>query len=128
MNHHQACRRRRQPLPLRLQHLQHDGQWAQLDTGQDTPWFGQWAHPFERRILRYAEGDLSCTECGTGEEFTAEFDRIADFHRNNDEWKGIDPWSTALERFVAAGAVHLVQAACFQSGGTRAEAETATSD
>lgn len=71
--------------------------------------------PFERRILCYAEGDLSCTECGTDEEFTAELDRIAEFHPNNDEWKGIDPWSTApLERFVAAGAGHMAHAAWFR--------------
>ena len=90
------------------------GQWARIDTGQDAPWFGQWANPFERRVLRYAEGDLSCTACGTDEEFTAELERIAEFHRNNDEWKGIDPWSTALlDCFVAAGAGHLVHAARF---------------
>ena len=92
------------------------GQWARIDTGQDAPWFGQWANPFERRILCYAEGDLSCTACDTDEESTAELDRIAEFHRNNDAWKGIDPWSTALlERFVAAGAGHLVHAACFRT-------------
>lgn len=34
------------------------------------------------------------TEYGTDEEFTAELDRMPEFHRNNDEWKGIDPWST----------------------------------
>ena len=89
------------------------GRWAQMDTGQDAPWFGQWANPFERRILCYAEGDQTLTECSTDAEFVAELERIAAFHRENDEWKKIDPWTAELyERFAEAGAAHLVHRSC----------------
>ena len=101
------------------------GNWAQIDTGQDAPWFGQWANPFKREILGYAEGDRTLTECSTDAEFASELDRIAAFHRENDEWKGIDTWSVRLrERFVAAGAGHLVHAACFRMEANSARAST----
>ncbi len=91
------------------------GDWAQMDTGQDAPWFGQWANPFARQILSYAEGDRTLIECGTDAEFTAKLEEIAAFHRENDEWKGIDTWSVRLrERFAAAGARHLVHPSCFE--------------
>ena len=91
------------------------GRWAQVDTGQDAPWFGQWANPFTREILCYAEGDESRTACGTDAEFTAELERIAAFHRENDEWKGIDPWNAQLyTRFAEAGARELVHESCRQ--------------
>ena len=90
------------------------GEWAQIDTDQDAPWFGQWANPFKQQILCYAEGDRTLIECDTDAEFAAELDRIAAFHRENDRWKGIDTWSVRIrERFVAVGATHLVHASCF---------------
>lgn len=90
------------------------GDWAQMDTAQDAPWFGQWANPFDRQIIIYAEGDRTLIECGTDAEFTAKLDEIAGFHHNNDEWKGIDTWSVRIrERFVAASARHLVHPSCF---------------
>ena len=90
------------------------GDWAQMDTDQDAPWFGQWAHPFKRQILCYAEGDRTLIECDTDAEFAAELERIAAFHRENDRWKGIDTWSVRIrERFAAAGARRLVHPSCF---------------
>jgi hypothetical protein len=99
------------------------GDWAQMDTAQDAPWFGQWANPFKQEILCYAEGDRTLIECNTDAEFTAKLDEIAAFHRDNDQWKGIDTWSVRIrERFVAAGAGHLVHRSCFEMQETeRAE-------
>ena len=89
------------------------GRWAQMDTAQDAPWFGQWANPFEREILSYAEGDECRTACDTDAEFTTELERIAAFHRKNDQWKGIDPWNAGLyARFAQAGARQLVHESC----------------
>ena len=91
------------------------GDWAQMDTSQDAPWFGQWANPFARKIICYAEGDHTLIECDTDAEFTAKLDEIAAFHRENDQWKGIDTWSVRIrERFVAAGSKHLVHPSCFE--------------
>ena len=45
--------------------------------------------------------------------FTAELERIAAFHRENDEWRGIDPWTAELNAwFAEAGAGHLVHESC----------------
>lgn len=104
------------------------GDWAQMDTGQDAPWFGQWANPFARHILCYAEGDRTLIECDTDAEFTSELERIAAFHRENDEWKGIDTWSVRIrERFAAAGGGHLVHPSCFEMNdaeGTESASKT----
>lgn len=84
--------------------------WAQVDTTEDAPWFGQWANPFERQVISYAEGDQTRIECDTDAEFVAELDRIAAFHCDKDQWKGIDDtWNERVSRgFIAAGAAHLL--------------------
>ena len=83
--------------------------WSQLDTDADAPWFGQWAHVFERKIATYAEGDLMIIECDTDEEFVAELEKIADVARRTTRWKWIDTyWDDVTRGFIAAGAGHLV--------------------
>ena len=105
------------------------GDWAQMDTAQDAPWFGQWANPFERKILCYAEGDRTLIECGDDTEFTAELERIAEFHTKNDKWKGIDTWSTRLcDRFAAAGAGHLVHPSCLAAAEKDRAGATGTAE
>ena len=86
-------------------------QWAQLDTEADAPWFGQWVNPFRRIVLAYIEGELQVTRCEDDGELTAELHRIADRHREQDRWKGIDPWNDALARRLEdAGAERLIHA------------------
>ena len=105
------------------------GDWAQMDTAQDAPWFGQWANPFTRQILCYAEGDRTLIECSTDAELAAELDRIAAFHRENDRWKGIDTWSVRIrERFAAAGARHLVHPSCFEMEDPKSAENTPGTD
>ena len=83
--------------------------WSQVDTGADAPWFGQWAHVFERKVATYAEGDLTIIECDTDEEFVAELEKVADFARRNNRWKSIDTyWDDVTRGFMTAGASHLV--------------------
>ena len=72
--------------------------WAQLDTGADAAWFGQWVNPFRRIVLAYCEGELQVTRCDDDPELAAELHRIADWHKEHDRWKGIDPWNDALAR------------------------------
>lgn len=64
--------------------------YAQLDTGSDAAWYGNWASPSERKVVTYAEGDLIIIQAFTDEEFVGEIRRVADFHREADEFKGID--------------------------------------
>ena len=84
-------------------------QWAQLDTEADAVWFGQWVNPFRRIVLAYIEGELQMTRCADDRELAAELHRIADWAREHDRWKGIDPWNDDLaRRLVDAGAGDLV--------------------
>lgn len=64
--------------------------YAQIDTGSDAAWYGNWASPAERKVVTYAEGDIIIVQAFNDEEFVAEIRRIADFHRGADEFKGID--------------------------------------
>ena len=86
--------------------------WAQLDTEADAAWFGQWVNPFARTIVAYCEGELRVTKCTDDDELTAELRRIADWHREHNGWKGIDPWNDPLARRLEdAGAGDLVRPA-----------------
>ena len=83
--------------------------WAQIDTGSDAHYFGQWANPFTRTIVSYAEGDETTIKCCDDERFLAELQRIRVWHEEHDQWKGLDPWNDRLtERLVAAGAGDLL--------------------
>lgn len=66
--------------------------WAQVDTGQDAPYFGTWANPETLEILCYCEGDVTEQKADTPVEFASEMLRIRDWA---DEiaggFKGIDP-------------------------------------
>ena len=86
-------------------------QWAQIDTEADAAWFGQWVNPFRRIVLAYIEGELQVTRCDDDQELAAELHRIADWHREHDRWKGIDPWNDELARRLEdAGAGRLMHA------------------
>lgn len=43
--------------------------FAQIDTDQDAPWFGQWCSPSALLIVSYAEGDLTIRSCADSAEF-----------------------------------------------------------
>lgn len=64
--------------------------WAQMDTGQDAPYYGNWANPQERKLFSYCEGDTCLTECESAEEFAAEIRRTAQWHIENTGKFGID--------------------------------------
>ena len=55
--------------------------WAQIDTDQDAPYFGTWAHPAKLLIFSYTEGDTCLIEADNGEEFAAELRRIDAWNR-----------------------------------------------
>lgn len=66
--------------------------WAQVDTGQDAPYFGIWAHPVQLKVMQYIEGDVIETVCDTVEEFVSEIQDIKTFNNENGwGFKGIDP-------------------------------------
>lgn len=53
--------------------------FAQIDTAQDASYFGTWASPAARKIVSYAEGDVTIHEAESDEEFAAAVRQI-------DEW------------------------------------------
>ena len=76
-------------------------------------------NPFRRIVLAYCEGELQVTRCDDDRELAAELHRIADWHREHDRWKGIDPWNNALARRLDdAGAGDLVHLGPKAAGAT----------
>ena len=90
------------------------GDWAQIDSREDAPWYGQWTNPCERVVLTYAEGDLKRVECGTDQELAQVLEEMAE----SEQWKGIDPWNVKLlDRFIEVGVKHLVHRGCLRRFG-----------
>ena len=54
--------------------------WTQYDTTSDAWYFGVWVNKAKRRILCYAEGDVTCTTHPTEESFAAELAHMAEFY------------------------------------------------
>lgn len=81
------------------------GGWAQVDTNSDASWYGNWANPFERKLVQYAEGDVTITECDNDEEFIEAVRGFVNWHKGNETWKGIDTMccDKIEERFVEMG-------------------------
>ena len=54
--------------------------WKQFDTDQDASYFGVWVHENDRRIVTYAEGDLTEVICLDHEGFAAEIRSMEEFY------------------------------------------------
>jgi hypothetical protein len=57
-----------------------DTGWKQFDTKQDASYFGVWVHVEDRRIITYAEGDLTEETCSDQEGFAAEVRSMEAFY------------------------------------------------
>lgn len=64
--------------------------YAQIDTGQDAWYFGQWANPHDLKIVAYVEGDVIRQTADTPEEFVEAIEQIRNFHNTYDRFIGID--------------------------------------
>ena len=84
--------------------------WAQVDTANDASYFGTWANAAKREIVQFVEGDIIITKCDTDAEFAGEVRRIADWHREDGSWKGIDCMCRPdiEQRFAQAGLADLL--------------------
>ncbi len=82
-----------------------DGGYAQIDTSQDAAYFGTWASPSERRIVTYAEGDISDQTAETDEEFAEAIRALAAWNREREFLFSIDTRGSATltEQFSAVG-------------------------
>ena len=79
--------------------------WAQVDTKSDASYYGIWANPTELKILSYMEGDIILNIAENSNEFIEKLRNISEWHRNNDEFKGIDcGCSNSIEQaFISLG-------------------------
>ncbi|OPL09434.1 MAG: hypothetical protein AVO38_10930 [delta proteobacterium ML8_D] len=84
--------------------------FAQIDTGQDASYYGQWCNPFRLLIFQYIEGDCITTECETAAEFCEEIRKIVQYHTQNDRFYGIDPGLNLelIEQFTKLGLADLL--------------------
>jgi hypothetical protein len=57
--------------------------WAQVDSGQDASYYGNWANPAQRKLVSYCEGDVTIKSADTDEEFVAEVRALVDWMREN---------------------------------------------
>jgi len=70
--------------------------WAQLDSGQDASYFGQWTNPFKRMIFSYVEGDTTLVEFDTDEEYVEGLAENQEHDLKYSGMTGIDPGFNVL--------------------------------
>ena len=64
--------------------------YAQLDTTEDAPYYGNWVNFKTFEIVSYVEGDIIIRKCDSEEEFKKELLNQVTWFKNNDTFKGID--------------------------------------
>ena len=64
--------------------------WAQLDTRQDAPYFGNWINPLTLKLMSYCEGDTTLTVCEDEADFIATVRECVRWHTEREYFIGID--------------------------------------
>ena len=64
--------------------------YAQLDTTEDAPYYGNWVNFKSYEIISYIEGDIIIKKCDDEDEFKKELLNTVTWFKNNDSYKGID--------------------------------------
>lgn len=79
--------------------------YAQIDTRQDASYFGTWCSPSERKIVCYAEGDVTVQTADTDEEFVEAVRELARWNEERGWGMKIDALATPrlAEAFRALG-------------------------
>lgn len=67
--------------------------WAQLDTRQDAPCYGNRLNSLSFELVAYAEGDLTHTRCADAADFVAAVRECVGWHKAAGYFIGIDPAS-----------------------------------
>lgn len=81
--------------------------FAQIDTEQDSEFYGNWASAQRRVLFSYVEGDCTTTTCDTDEEFKTEIETFIKWA--GDDFIGIDPGlKPDLEPWYRCGLDHLL--------------------
>jgi hypothetical protein len=66
---------------------------------------GLGTNPTARKIFSYCEGDTTLVNCSTDAEYVEQLRAVANWNRDNECWKGIDPGfgDEMKAQFVALG-------------------------
>ena len=72
--------------------------WAQIDTTQDASYYGTWTNPDRRELFNYCEGDTTLTQCDTDDDYARAVRECADWNKERNYWRGIDPGFTGEGR------------------------------
>lgn len=85
--------------------------WAQLDSRQDAAYYGNWVNPAERKLVTYAEGDVTILTAASDEEFAAALRKSCEWHREHTGLGAVDPgfdpeMRAAFERIGCADLLH----------------------
>ena len=57
--------------------------WAQLDTDQDAPYYGQWVNPLKLEYVSHVEGDQTHIQYADEAEFTAGIRETLKWHQEH---------------------------------------------
>lgn len=84
--------------------------FSQLDTSQDSSYFGMWANPFILKIVSYCEGDVSIDTCDNDEEFIKRIKEIKAYYNDVGYSFSIDPGlsKTNIKRWKELGLSDLI--------------------
>jgi len=85
--------------------------WAQLDTKQDAPYFGNWVNPTKLQLFSYCEGDTTLTECEDDADFINSVRECCEWHKERGYFIGIDADGEMRGRFEALGLGEYLHAA-----------------
>lgn len=64
--------------------------WAQLDSNQDAPYYGNWVNPTAMETVSYCEGDISHIKCESEEEFKSHLASTLQWHIDRGDKPKID--------------------------------------
>jgi len=64
--------------------------FAQVDTGQDAPYFGVWTNPFTLTTIEYCEGDVFTRISEDDKEYVESIHKLKEFHDTHSKFIGID--------------------------------------
>ena len=77
--------------------------FAQIDSSEDAPYYGNWASAERLQLVSFTEGEVCVTACDGPDEFKAEVLRVVGFLQGLGTFRGIDPRSGGAEAWDALG-------------------------
>lgn len=80
--------------------------FAQVDTGQDASYFGNWANPFDFILVSYCEGDVTKKTCKDAGEFIEQLREVKTWNEEHGhKFCGVDPLchEKLEQRFIDLG-------------------------